>query len=122
MSEVQWNERGAEEAAVVGLPFVKFATVGTQFIGKYVSQAEETSTFNNIEKKRVVYTFENRQGKFKIDPNPDLRKRLATLKIDEIARITYVADKDVGQASPMKVFKLEVAKMPAPAPAPASPF
>lgn len=119
MSQIQWEERGQEEAEKVGLPYVKFDTIGTEFVGKYLSQEEETSTFNGESRKSTVYTFMNKQGSFKVNPPADLRKRLATLKIGEIAKIIYVSDKDIGKPSPMKVFKLMVAKTgPTATPAP----
>lgn len=125
-----WEERGQEEAEKVGLPYAKFEAIGAEVVGKYLSQEEETSTFHGSERKSVVYTFGDRNGQpiFKINPNSDLRKRLSTLKIGEVAKIVYVSDKPATTPgfSPMKIFKLLVAKSapstsatPPPAKAPA---
>lgn len=132
--DIDFEELGAAEAAKAAAEaeakrasqrqYVKFSQLGDSFIGRYIGTETETKSFQNEPPKEVtLHIFENKHGKFAIEPSADLKVRLTTLAVGRVARITYIDSKPIeGRQYPMKIFKLEAAKPPSATPAPQAAF
>lgn len=122
--QFEWEERGQKEAEDF-TPVISFKEMGQAVVGKYLGTKDVPDGKFGPE---THYQFQSRDGKFAINPNPDLKKRYSVIKVGDIVRTTWVGEKDVGQPTPMKVFRCEVAKkkatpaagapVPTPPPAP----
>lgn len=124
---MEWEIVGEEEAAKrdeSGSKFLKFKSLKaaadapgvTSFIGRLVRR-EQGNAFG---KPVTLYFFETPAGEKELTPGKDLGNRLTSPKVAEgmIIRIDVVDEKDTGQASPMLIYKVGVAKAPAAAPKP----
>ncbi len=94
------QEIGEKEANEKGGNYVQFYKLGqgVEFRGKLVDKKPG--------KYGEDYYFQVASGPNRVNPNPDLRKRLAVAKIGDDIGITWTGDKDVEKPSPMKVFKV----------------
>lgn len=130
-----------EEKAALGMKYVKFNAIGDKFLGKVTGTRQSTGSYAKPGDLDFVVKTKNTEGavvEMLLTPGGDLgpKFRKAGVRAGFKLRIEYIADRDVGKESPMKVFKLQVdaseavaagaapaaapaAAKPAPKPAPA---
>lgn len=101
-----FREITVDETDTGNKTFKKFEAIGDKHAGVFVSKARVDGKFG----PKDEYTFKNKEGEFTITPGADLGKRLekAALVPGDKVIMSYVADKEIGKPSPMKVFKVLV--------------
>lgn len=109
-TEPQWvtvsSDQEQEETKIV------FDTIGDQFIGKFLG-TRTIEPSDPSERPYVQARFEGTDGEvYFTNLGYSLRKGLRDVRAGHMVRVTYSDDLDTGQASPMKVFKVEVSKAP----------
>jgi hypothetical protein len=84
---------------------VIFTNIGDKFIGTYRGQR----TQDNVDGNYVQLRFTDASGKaFFLNANHSLMKGIETVPVGKMVRITYVSDKDVGQLSPLRIYRVDV--------------
>ena len=86
-----------------------FDVIGEVFIGEYLGTRTQPGNDGNY----VQYRFRGEDGDvYFLNPLANIREAFESGKIraGSRVRITYVDDQDTGQRSPMKIFKVDVAK------------
>jgi hypothetical protein len=101
----QWttvSEDTEEEIKII------FDTIGDEFIGTYLG----TRTLTNNDEQYVQFRFrgsDNGETYF-TNGSHSLRQGMSTVRPGQLCKITYAKDIDTGQESPMRSFRVEVAK------------
>lgn len=88
---------------------IVFDTIGDNFTGIYLGMRDQSNSDGSYKQAR----FEAVDGSGEVyftNANYSLRDGLKTVRNGSKVRITYTDDLDTGQASPMRVFKVEVAR------------
>lgn len=85
---------------------VTFDVIGDQFTGTYLG----TRTIPRDDGNFTQWRFEAEGEYYFINPLATLREAFQNIRAGSRVRIEYVDDQDTGQASPMKVFRVDVAK------------
>lgn len=85
---------------------IVFDTIDDSFTGKYLGMREVPNSEGNYKQAR----FDDQGDIYFVNANHSLREGLKSVRIGSIVRITYVDDLDTGQAQPMRIFKVEVAR------------
>jgi hypothetical protein len=85
---------------------ITFDVIGDQFTGKYLG----TRTIPTDTGSYTQYRFQDGADFYFINPLASLRDAMSRVRAGRMVRITYVSDMDTGQASPMKIFKVDVAR------------
>jgi hypothetical protein len=83
-----------------------FEVIGDSFTGTYLGMRKMENADGNYQQAR----FEKSDGIYFVNVNYSLREGLKTVRTGSKTRITYVEDLDTGQASPMRVYTVEVAR------------
>jgi hypothetical protein len=92
------NDDGWEDVVTEGQ--IVFDTIGDTFTGVFVGWSE---TDNNIAQAH----FKNAEGEFFTNCGWSLKQQLKTVRKGSEVKITYISDQDTGQASPMRVFRVQ---------------
>jgi hypothetical protein len=79
---------------------VVFDTIGDVFTGVFVGWSE---TDGGIAQAH----FKNSEGEFFTNCGWSLKQQLKTVKKGAQVRMTYTGDQDTGQASPMRIFRVQ---------------
>lgn len=111
----EWEETGQY---VQDRRVVRLKEVGQSIVGKYKEKVEIPDGKFGPETHYIFVGKNAETGQaeeFAVNPNYDLKKRFAVLKVGGLYRMTAVGTKDVGQASPMLLHRLEMAKTGTPA-------
>jgi hypothetical protein len=83
---------------------VAFDTVGDQFIGTYIGSRFVPSDDGGYSQLR----FRGDDGTvYFTNANYSLKKGMEGVTSGTMCRLTYTEDKDVGQASPLRIFRVE---------------
>jgi hypothetical protein len=85
---------------------IVFDTIGDSFTGTYLG----SRTMDNQDGSYIQYRFEKDNEIYFVNANYNLRQGFKTVRAGSKVRITYTDDLDTGQASPMRCFKVEVAR------------
>lgn len=127
-NDAGWTEVGSKEADEGGFDYKFFSlkAVGDEFIGKLLEVKDNIpSRFTNDDGSprppETHYVFARPDGKFGINPNADLKKRLAVVPLQSLVKIIVAGEKDIGKKSPMRVHRVLV-KNEAAKPSAALPF
>lgn len=84
-----------------------FDLIGEALTGEFLG----TRTLNNPDGPYTQYRYESSDGQvWFVNGNYSLQQGMQNVRIGSLCRITYVADKDTGQATPMRIFSVEVAR------------
>lgn len=83
---------------------VVFENPGDAFIGTYLGKR----TVTNADGSYVQFRFRNDDGTFFMNGNYSLQRGMAEVREGRMCRITYTEDKDVGQKSPLRIFRVDV--------------
>lgn len=125
-----WQEvtLSEEERASMAQKFYKFEAIGQKLYGRVVRLVPQTGQYAKPGAHDFVVRTKNAETneieEVVLNPPTDLAALIkkANVAVDHAIEATYVSDRDVGKASPMKVFKLrvntEAPRAPAPKPAP----
>lgn len=109
---LQFEEVVVEERRSI----IQFKEIGQQVTGIYQGTQEIEGRYGP--ELHLLFADFGSGEELSVRANPDLKQKAEKLTVGNIARITYVADKDIGKASPMRVFKVEQAPAPKPAAVP----
>lgn len=93
-----WDEVSAESQIV-------FDTRGDQFIGRFMGMDNLGSS--NIYQAHFEGYGKDAGENYFTNAGYDLRKKLEKVPPKTLVRITYIDDKDTGQAQPMRVYKVD---------------
>jgi len=85
---------------------IDFAWIGDEFIGTYLGQRMVQGAVREFRQ----YRFKGIDGEFYFAAGASLDDGMRRVRIGSRVRITYIDDQDTGQMSPMKIFKVDVAK------------
>jgi len=83
-----------------------FENIGESFTGTYLGMRKMENADGNYQQAR----FDQDGVVHFVNVNYSLREGLKTVRNGQKTRITYVEDLDTGQASPMRVYTVEVAR------------
>jgi len=101
---IQWGDVSTPEVDEVKF---NFDVLGDQFTGIYLGQR----TSQNERGSYLQYRFEGEDGiTYFINGNFNLTNSMKNVRINQLTRITWVDEKDTGQATPMRIFKVEVGR------------
>lgn len=85
----------------------QFDMIGEELIGTYLG----TRTLSNDNGGYTQYRYELSDGQYVfVNGNYSLQAGMRNVRIGSLCRVTYIADKDTGQASPMRIYRVDVAK------------
>jgi hypothetical protein len=88
-----------------------FDTIGDQFVGTYFgSEVVDAPTKENPDNTFVQLKFKNDAGVFVTNAGYELEKAFGKIEPGSLVRITLIKFLNVNQASPMKSFRVDVAK------------
>jgi hypothetical protein len=99
----QWRTVSEEEHDETKL---RFENWNDQFIGTYTGNRR----VENENGKYTQFTFEANGLHYFVNSNWALMRAMTNVVKGQQVRITYIGDKDTGQETPMKLFKVDVAK------------
>ena len=100
-TEAQWKTISEDE---VDETKIVFDTVGDIFIGRYLGQR----TLSNSDGNYTQLRFQGEDGvHYFTNANYSLMKSFTDMRPGTTVRITFVSEKDVGQRSPMRVFRVD---------------
>jgi|SRR5215472_9641932 len=111
LAEVDWDKVSWDTVIQETGDQIVFDTVGDQFVGLYTG----TRQAENEGEKFTILTFMGPGGKrYQTNAGWKLESGFldADIKRGDIVRVTYVQDVDTGRPSPMKDFRVEVARRP----------
>jgi hypothetical protein len=84
---------------------IVFETIGDKFVGIF----RGTRVQNTEDGGYTQLRFTNASGKaFFTNANHSMLKGMETVKPGKMVRLVYVSDKDVGQKSPLRIFRVDV--------------
>lgn len=84
-----------------------FDLIGSQLEGEFLG----IRTLDNPDGAYTQYRFEAADGDvWFVNGNYNLQQGMRNVRVGSQCRITYVSDKDTGQATPMRIFTVEVAR------------
>jgi len=84
---------------------VSFDTIGDQFIGTYLGQR----TVTNADGSYIQFRFRGTDDAvYFTNGNYSLQRGMADVRVGKMVRLTYESDKDVGQRSPLRIFRVDV--------------
>jgi len=101
--QYEWSTVSEED---VNETRVSFDMLGDEFIGTYLGSRQQANEGNGYTQYRFRGTDEE---VYYISANWSLSSGMKSVRPNMLVRITYVADKDTGQASPMRIYRVEVA-------------
>lgn len=107
--EIQWDTVSAPEQTKPQSKIV-FDTVGDEFTGTYKGLREIPSQEGNY----IQYIFEKDGDEFFTNSNYSMREGMAKVRRGSLVRLTFTDEMDTGQASLMKLFRVEVGRAPRP--------
>lgn len=84
---------------------IVFDTIGDEFIGTYLGMREVDGGENGKYKQA---RFKANDELYFVNANYSLRQGLKDVRIGSLARIEFTSEQDTGQASPMRVFTVQV--------------
>lgn len=105
--EVSWTTVSQEETQETK---VVFDMVGDEFTGKYLGTRMVDSS-DPTERPYQQARLERNGELFFMNTNHSLRAGLKDVRAGSLIRITYTDNFDTGQASPMKIFRVEVGRV-----------
>ena len=79
---------------------LSFENVGERFTGKFLGWSETKTGIAQAH-------FQAENGDWFTNVGESLKRQLKQIQIGQLVRITYTGDLDVGQASPMKQFRVQ---------------
>lgn len=85
---------------------IVFDTFGDTFTGTYLGMRSITNDQGSYQQAR----FQTDDGIFFTNANYSLKEGLKSVRTGTITRVTFVNDLDTGQASPMRIFTIEVSR------------
>ena len=105
-----------EEKAALGRNYVKFSAIGDKFFGLVLSTQKAGGTYAKPNDLDYVVKTKNAAGEvveMLLSPNGDLAPKFkkANVRKGSKIKLEYVADRDVGKESPMKVTRRRPAGM-----------
>jgi hypothetical protein len=109
MTDTTWTKVSEEDQPETK---IVFDTIGDEFTGKYLG----TRTVEPNDPEERPYTqarFETDEGLFFVNTNHSLRSGMKNVRAGSLVRLTYTDNLDTGQASPMRVFRVEVGRVSA---------
>jgi hypothetical protein len=118
MAEYEWSTVSQDD---VNETKISFDFIGDEFIGTYLgtrSQQNDNGSYTQLR-------FRGEDGEvYFTNANYSLSEGMRQVRPNNLVRLTYVADKDTGQPTPMRIFRVDVARpkrpeRPAARPAPA---
>lgn len=83
-----------------------FEILGESLTGEYLG----SRTLDNRDGAYTQYRFRVGEDIYFINGNYSLSRGMGNVRTGSLCRITYVTDKDTGQATPMRIFTVEVAR------------
>jgi hypothetical protein len=84
---------------------VVFDTIGDIFVGRYLGQR----TLSNADGSYIQLRFQGEDGNhYFTNANYSLQKAFDGMRAGTTCRITFVSEKDTGQRTPMRVFRVDV--------------
>jgi hypothetical protein len=93
---------------------VTFDLLGDEFIGTYIGTRQQAN--DNGSYTQLLFTGTDGLRYF-VNANYSLTDGFKKVRPNNVVRITYVADKDTGQQSLMRIYRVDVARPARPAPA-----
>ena len=89
---------------------IKFAfdVIGDELIGTYLGTRDQSNDNGSYTQYRYEDTDDGTV--YFVNGNYSLSAGMRTVRIGSLCRITYVADKDTGQATPMRIYRVDVAR------------
>lgn len=103
--QVSWttvSEEGSEEENKI-----VFENVGDSFEGTFLGTRVQENADGNYTQAR----FQAGEDVYFTNLGYSLRKGLQSVRVGSLVRITFTGEQDTGQASPMRIFRVEVAKL-----------
>jgi|SRR5215472_4355851 len=86
---------------------VSFDVLGDEFIGTYLGKRDQANDNGSYVQLRFRGTDELA---YFINANWSLTNAMKNVRPNMMVRVTYIGDKDTGQASPMRIFRVDVAR------------
>lgn len=83
-----------------------FELIGESLTGEYLG----SRSLDNKDGGYTQYRFQVGDDIYFVNGNYSLTRGMSSVRTGSLCRITYVADKDTGQATPMRIFTVEVAR------------
>jgi len=84
---------------------IVFDTIGDVFIGTYLGDRTVTNADGSYRQFRFRGTDD---GVYFVNANYSLQRGMENVRVGRMCRLTYIEDKDVGQRSPLRIFKVDV--------------
>ena len=103
--EMSWKTV-SDPAQTVEETKIIFDTVEDEFIGTYLGMREVDGGENGTY-KQARFSDDNKNLYF-VNANYSLRQGLKTVRPGSLVRIEFTSEQDTGQASPMRVFTVQV--------------
>lgn len=103
---VQWktvSEEGSEEETKI-----VFDSMGDSFVGKFLG----TRQIDNADGNYTQARFEANGEVYFTNLGYSLRRGLSNVRVGSLVRVTWTDEQDTGQASPMRIFRVEVGSAP----------
>jgi len=112
LAEVDWNKVSWDTVIQETGDQIVFDTVGDQFVGLYTGKREVT--LDDGQKFTLLTFMGPGMKRYQTNAGWKLENGFldAEIKRGDIVRVTYVQDIDTGRPSPMKDFRVEVARRP----------
>jgi hypothetical protein len=108
--EMTWTTV-SDEAANEPETKIVFDQVGDEFTGKYLGM-RMVEPSDPAEQPYRQARFERAEGElFFTNTGHSLRTGLKDVRVGSMVRITYTDNLDTGQASPMRIFRVEVGRL-----------
>lgn len=79
---------------------LSFNDIGEEFIGKFLGWSETKTGI-------VQAHFENAEGAYFCNVGWSLKIQLKKVQVGSLVRLRYESDQDTGEASPMKIFRVQ---------------
>lgn len=99
----QWRTVSEEEHDETKIHFENW---GDEFIGTYKGNRK----VENENGKFTQFLFEHNGIHYFVNGNWNLVQGMSKVPIGALTRLRYIADKDTGQQTPMKLYKVDVAR------------
>lgn len=100
----EWVQVSEDEVAETKLTFDR---MNEPFTGTYIG----SRVIDGDEHKFFQYRFENEGFYYFVNGNWSLSQGMKSVRKGQRVRVTWIAEKDTGQLTPMRVYKVEIARV-----------